>query len=227
MRADLAARGRVGLDCLFALLRVQRRLELTHVEAEVLGVLLERRAILVRLVGEQLVVHLPELPLLAGGPRRDGRGHGVGVERQRKVPPDHAHLPLVVVHHLGDGRLDARAERALEVRPLDDCHGGILGALHGRALDLGAEARVGVGLTRARGLRRRRGGLVEAVLDERGVDHAARRAGGDLGVRLLHLLVDGALERLERLGAAEVASVDEEVGGAARAEASRRRPCRA
>ncbi len=156
-RADLATGRRVGLDLGLALLRVERRLELAHVEAQLLRVLLVGRAVHGLLVGEDLVVHLPELPLLAGGARRDGGRHGVGVEGQRQVAPGDADLALVLVHHLVDGRLDARAERALEVGELHDGDQRVLGALDRRALDLGPEdrGRVGLTLARRRGRRRR------------------------------------------------------------------------
>ena len=149
-RADLAARGRVRLDLRLALLRVERRLELAHVQAQLLRVLLVGGAVHRLLVGEDLVVHLPELALLARGARRDRRRHGVRVERQRQVAPGDADLALVLVHDLGDGRLDARAERALEVGELHDRDERVLGALDRRALDLGAVDRVRVGLTLAR-----------------------------------------------------------------------------
>ena len=48
---------------------------------ELLGVLLERRPIERLLVGEQLVVHLPELALLVGGQRRLGGQVRLVVER--------------------------------------------------------------------------------------------------------------------------------------------------
>src|SRR4029079_2541797 len=84
-RADLPTRGRVGLDAFLALLRVEGRLELAHVEAQLTGVLLVGLAVHVLLIREDLVVHLPELPLLAGGSRRDGGRHRVRVEGQRQI----------------------------------------------------------------------------------------------------------------------------------------------
>ena len=68
------------------------RLELADVEAELLRVLLEVRALDVLLVGEQLVVHLPELPLRLGRdrpPRRRAarpRGTAAGCDGRRRGP---------------------------------------------------------------------------------------------------------------------------------------------
>ena len=76
---------------------VERRLELAHVEAELLRVLLEVGALEVLLVGEQLVVHLPELPLRLGRDRRLGRQRRVRVERQRVVAEDDPDLLAVLL----------------------------------------------------------------------------------------------------------------------------------
>src|SRR4029078_1939128 len=114
-----------------------------------------------------------------------------------------------------DGRLDPAAERALVVRELHDRDQRVLGALDRRALHLGAEAGLVVRVA-GRGRRRRR--LVQALLGQRGVELPARRPGGPLRVRLLELLGDYLLERLQRLRAPEVTPVDEEVGRPARAE---------
>ena len=53
-------------DRLLVLARVEVRLELRHVEPDLARVLLERRAIERLLIGEHLVVHLPELALRVG-----------------------------------------------------------------------------------------------------------------------------------------------------------------
>ena len=102
---------------------VEGRLPLVHVEVELLGVAVEVVALDLLLVGEHLVVHRPEgarallLERLAARLRRERR---VRVHRQRKVVPDELDLVAVVLHHLRDRRLDAPAERALEVAPLVD-----------------------------------------------------------------------------------------------------------
>src|SRR4029077_4413487 len=57
----------VRVDLVLELPRVERLLELAHVEAELLRVLLEGGAVEGLLVGEQLVVVGPELPLLVRG----------------------------------------------------------------------------------------------------------------------------------------------------------------
>ena len=85
LHADLSAERHVGVDAALVRRRVERGLELAHVEAELPRVLLEVRALDVLLVGEELVVHLPELPLLLRGERRLGRERRVGVEGERVV----------------------------------------------------------------------------------------------------------------------------------------------
>src|SRR5262249_41257579 len=68
--ADGGALLGLGVDLVLELAAVERGLELRHVEAELLGVLLKRRAVEGLLVREELVVHLPELALLVGRQRR-------------------------------------------------------------------------------------------------------------------------------------------------------------
>ena len=67
---------------------------------ELTGVLLEVRALDVLLVGEELVVHLPELALGLRGERRLGRQRRVGVEGQRVVAEVNGHLVAVVLQDL-------------------------------------------------------------------------------------------------------------------------------
>src|SRR5690606_37565263 len=107
--------GGVAVDVVAVLARVERGPELLHVEADLLGPLLVVLTGELPLVGEELVVHLPELALLVGRHRRLGRGLGVAVEAQRQVPEDEAHVVAVGLQDLVDGRVDARAVGALEV----------------------------------------------------------------------------------------------------------------
>ena len=175
-RADLPALIAVGLDVLLELFTVERGLESAHVQPQLRRVLFQAGPVDIRLVGEQLVVHLPELSLLAGGAGRVGGGHRVGVKRQRQVLPSDSHLAFVFVHDLGQRRLDAAAERALKVRPHDDRDRGVLGPADRRRPDLGLEHRAGIGLTGIL-LRRGSGRLVEPVLGELGVQTGAIHAG--------------------------------------------------
>ena len=135
-RADLLGERHVGVDLGLELVGVQGLLELGHVEAETLSVAVEVRARERLLVLEELVVHLPELALLAGGEgglRRKGR---VLVEGQRVVLEGDADLARVGVEDLLDGRIDPRAEGALELGELDDGDGGVgAGALGGAGAD--------------------------------------------------------------------------------------------
>ncbi len=84
------------------------------------------------LVGEHLVVHLPGLALLVGGQERLGGATRLGVEGQRLVHEHDGHVLAIGVGDLLQGRVHARAERALEVAELDDGHLGVLRALAGR-----------------------------------------------------------------------------------------------
>src|SRR5205823_2266994 len=89
--ADRVAILRLLLDLLLVLAGVECRLELRHVEADLLRILLERRTVEGLLVGEELIVHLPELALLARGHRSLRGRHGLVVEGERIVLPDDAH----------------------------------------------------------------------------------------------------------------------------------------
>ena len=139
-------------------------LNLRHVEAQLLRVLLERRAIERLLVGEQLVVHLPELPLLVGGQRRLGRQVGLVVERQRELLEGDAQLPLVVGLELPHRRHRAAAERALEVAPGHQRDRRRGRTLDRRVADLDVEL---AALVVGRARRRRRGAGASAAVSIR------------------------------------------------------------
>src|SRR5581483_10407929 len=138
---------------------VEGRLVQSEVGAEALQVVLaERAAVLARLLGEQLVVVGPELPLVAGALRRRGRLLGL-VAEEGQVVVDQLDLPTRQVGAF-QLALDAEGElpagRTLEVCPLVDHDRGV-----GVALDLAAR-RGGHG-------RGRRAGLAEQ--DERAGRH--------------------------------------------------------
>jgi hypothetical protein len=134
-RAELGALVGVGLNGGVVLVIVERVLDVAIREADVLGVLLQRRAIERLLILEERVVHRPELAVRRGGGGNLSRGLGVVVEGQGLVVPDHAHVLAVRLHDLIDGRLDARAERALEIRPLHDGDLGVIAALGGGVVE--------------------------------------------------------------------------------------------
>ena len=161
-------------------------------------------------------MHLPELALLAGGQGGLAGVGGVLVEGQGVVLEDDAHVLAVLLLDLLDGRADPVAEGALELAELDDGHEGVGLTLDG-VVGLDGHLVDGVVIGR-RAAGRGRGGLVEALRGQGGVDAAAGGALGDLGLGLLDLLVDDRLEGIEGAGAGDLAAVDEEVGGAARAE---------
>ena len=95
--------------------------ELRRVEAELLGVRLQLVVAERRLIGEQLLVVLPELALRVGaggglrGRPRVRRGTAAGSRGRRRFT-----LSPYVVDHLSTDVLGALAERALVVRELDD-----------------------------------------------------------------------------------------------------------
>src|SRR5207244_476610 len=65
-----------------------------------------------------------ELALLSGALRRLRGGARVGVIAEREVAIDEVNAIAVRVQHLRDGRIRALAERALEIRELDDFNWG-------------------------------------------------------------------------------------------------------
>ena len=209
----------VGVDRALALFGVERGREALAVETQLGRLLLEplppeRRDV----VGVEPIVHRPELPLRPGGAGRDRRRPGLLVKRQRHVAPDEPDLVRVLLPQARQRLLDARAERTLEVGPLDDGDRRVGGAARRRAGDVDADPDVGVGIGPGG---RRVGPLVEAGLGERCVELAARRPGGQERVRLAELLVDRLLEHLDRLRAVERPAVDEEGRRPGDAEAAR------
>src|SRR5215217_5166367 len=112
--AQAGALGGVRVDLRRELVLVQRGLELADVQVQLLRVLLQGRAVQRALVGEELVVHLPELALLVRGQRGGRGGLGVGMHGQRLVLEGDLHLAAVLVLNLLERRDDAAAEGALE-----------------------------------------------------------------------------------------------------------------
>ena len=123
-------------------------------------------------VVEQLVVHLPELALLASGFGSDGCRERAIVHGQRVVLERDSDLVAVDLLDLRHRRVDPFAERTLEVGPLDDGDEGVAGPLHGRVVhrDLVRGVRVGAARlwTTRGGLFRRSGRrkLVDGLLDD-------------------------------------------------------------
>src|SRR3989442_11194924 len=78
---------------------------------------------------EQRVVIFPELSLLGGALRRLGRRPRIRVIAEREVPVHEAHAIAVRVEDLRDGWVGALAERALEIRELDDLDRRVCGSL--------------------------------------------------------------------------------------------------
>ena len=122
------------------------------------------------------------------------------MERERLVLPGEADLSPILIPQLLQRRLDAAAERALEVRPFDDGDRRILGAQDGRVADLD--------LRRHGRLRLPRG--LHVLGDEHLVELLQLHALLQRRVGLLDLLVDHRLERLEGLRSRDEPAVDEE-----------------
>src|SRR4051794_39713178 len=192
----------VGLDGRGLLAGIEALVELVGVQAQRGGLGLELVDAELALVAEHRVVQLPELALIKGAEGGLGRLLGVLVERQRVLAEDQAHLVAVLLLDSLEGRGQARAEGALEVRELDDGHRGVLRAL-GRTgggdvdpdrLELVVDLVLGL-----QGLEVLAAGLLLALLLEVGLDlgrDLVLRA-GDLG---LVLLVEGVHVRVGHRG---------------------------
>ena len=171
--------GLVGGDALLAARGGDGGLEAAHVEADLLGPGLVGGRRELGLGGEHLVVHLPELALLArrlGGQR--GRP-GVRVEGERLVLPDHPDLAREGLLELLERRLDAGAEGALEVREEDHRDLGV-GRAAGRVV--GADRHLAVdggrrGGRRGRGLRGGRRAGAAASFGRAGAGSMTTRGG--------------------------------------------------
>ena len=123
--ADVGVLGQlqVGVHPRLELRPVQRRPEPGDVQRQGARVLLQRRQVQPVLRGEQPIVHLPELALLARRQRRLGGQRRGLVERQRQVLPHQADLVGVGLLQLAQGGDHPRAERALELAVRDDGDG--------------------------------------------------------------------------------------------------------
>ena len=92
LHAQVLGQGQIGIHGRLEGVRIQGRLELVHVQADFLGVLVEGGAIQVGLVGKQGVVHLPELALGGCGQSRLGSQRSLVVEGQRVLAEVDANL---------------------------------------------------------------------------------------------------------------------------------------
>ena len=136
-RAESHVRGHTtrGLRCDDA------RLPGSHIEARHLLRVGEERGVIER-CREQKVVHRPELALFASALRGDAGGLRVWVDaREREVLEHDAQVRAVDGLDVGQDGLFEPAERALEVRELDDGHPGIARAALGRVADRHLESR--------------------------------------------------------------------------------------
>src|SRR5439155_17521458 len=130
------------LDLGRVLARVEARPERRRIEAEVRRMLLEVGHAELGLVGEELVVHRPELALVVRARARLRGLLGVGVDlRQGEVAEDDADLARILLLDLLERDDGPRAIRALVVGVLDDRDGRGLGALGGTADGVDLRAR--------------------------------------------------------------------------------------
>ena len=110
-------------------MRVEAGLEGGDIEPDLFRVARQLLAPERLLVGEEALLHLPELALRVGTERSFGRNLRILVEGQRLVLEDQAHLAFVEFLDLFEGRANLRAEGTLEVRVLDNRHQGVGGAM--------------------------------------------------------------------------------------------------
>ena len=97
---------------------LEGRLVQPYIPRELTVALARQRA----LVFEDLVVELPEFPLVVGTKRRLGGRGGLRVVGKRIVAVDDADFVAVGAFDLLESRTDPRTERSLKVRVFDDRH---------------------------------------------------------------------------------------------------------
>src|SRR6266540_4237070 len=138
-RREQRRRGAVGAILLHPRLHRLRRhilTELRDVEADLLGRLLDLGRRQLVLLVPQLVLELPELPLLLRRDRGLGGEPRVGVLGQRVMLEVKLHVRAVLVDDLAQNRLESPAVRALVVGELDKRNLRGRAALHGRIGDV-------------------------------------------------------------------------------------------
>jgi len=125
-RGSVHARRRPRLHVLvdqpLLLSAVQALVELRRVDPDGLGVALQIRHRELVLVGEHLVVQLPEFTLVLRARARLRRLLREGMEVEGIVAEHQTHLAVVLLHQPLDHRVLAPAVRALEVAELHDGH---------------------------------------------------------------------------------------------------------
>src|SRR6266566_1379494 len=105
---------------------VHLRGEARHVEAEPLRVAVKVLRFQVRLIGEQQVVHRPELPLAASALRGLGRGQRVRMRLfEGEIAKGEPHPAVKPLEQQFERRLRLLAVRALEIPILDHGHRGV------------------------------------------------------------------------------------------------------
>ena len=109
-----------ALDDLVALQGAECLLELVHVELQLTRVLQQVLPLDFRLIFEQLVVILPEFPLLVRCQCSDSGERRVLVKVERKIFPDNADVVPVGLADLLEGRTDPPAEWSLKVGEFGD-----------------------------------------------------------------------------------------------------------
>ena len=137
--------GDVGVDHRFASSRVEGLLETLNIEPQLPRVLQEGVALELLLVGEYLIVELPELPLLMRGHRGGGRERRLLMKIERVVLPDDTDLIAVDLLNLFEGRTDLRAEWSLELGELCNGDRGVRRTLERRAIRFDRVDAVGIG----------------------------------------------------------------------------------
>ena len=116
---SLGLRHICGNLCL-GLFAVQVSVEAGHVQADLLSIALEICRLQLSLVGEEHIMHFPELTLLAGGNGCLSSQRRILMEAQWVVLEDNADLVAIGVHNLLNGGIHTGAEGALEFTELHD-----------------------------------------------------------------------------------------------------------
>src|SRR5713101_4057860 len=125
--AELGRLGHVLLNLRLIFGLLEACVELLCVEPKLRRGCLQVSGSKLRLIGEDRVVILPKLVLLARASRRIGRVHGVLMNSEREVHIDYTQLITVFRANFLDRVLGGAAERALEVAKFDHRDWGILG----------------------------------------------------------------------------------------------------
>jgi len=122
LHAQLAGFGQIRVDRGFERVPVESLLELNQVQANSFCVFLQGWPLEILLVGEEFVMHLPELALGTGSQRRLCSQRRLVVEGERILPGEDPQLVGVLLEQSVEGGQDTAAVGTLEIGERDDGH---------------------------------------------------------------------------------------------------------